>query len=315
MQVKRLHLWDVADGAECWHKQGSTQMPIASFAQPCGVGKCLLVLPTIGVSKWGRQRKEIATPPGYSLMETRMNFKEAINILHPQKSTAIVQEECENRGKTWDISIHSVFSCVASNPELAPENIGTNKDNAESAVKRWVSKYFSGYENRASQRISSLPGTVPDSIIDTIIGGRLPHLSKQRIEHIKYAHRLSMSAENVLGLLLEEYLAERLAACSWHCAWGETVKSVDFVNEDGRLLQIKNRSNSENSSSSRVRNGTNIEKWHRINHKTGAYNWGGLNQICTIELLSEKDFVTFVSKTLRTNPKCLAVEPENTWQS
>ena len=37
----------------------------------------------------------------------------------------------------------------------------------------------------------------------------------------------------------ERPLINNLKAYGWHCAWGETVKSVDFVHEDGRLLQIK----------------------------------------------------------------------------
>jgi len=64
-------------------------------------------------------------------------------------------------------------------------------------------------------------------------------------------------------------LADNLIAYGWHCAWGETIRSVDFCSEDGQLLQIKNRSNSENSSSSRVREGTNIIKWFRVNALTG----------------------------------------------
>jgi hypothetical protein len=42
-----------------------------------------------------------------------------------------------------------------------------------------------------------------------------------------------MSAENILGLILEEYLANNFKDEGWHCAWGDTVNSVDFVNENG----------------------------------------------------------------------------------
>jgi hypothetical protein len=122
-----------------------------------------------------------------------------------------------------------------------------------------------------------------------------------------------MSAENILGLMLEEYLAVSLEFHGWHCAWGETVKSVDFVHEDGRLLQVKNRSNSENSSSSTVRNGTQIEKWFRIKADRIEYMWSSLNEICGTIELSEDSFVDFVQTTLKNNPACLSVEQENPW--
>ncbi len=152
-----------------------------------------------------------------------------------------------------------------------------------------------------------------DPIIDKIIGSRLTHLTANDLEKIKFAHRLSMSAENILGLMLEEYLANNLESVGWHCAWGETVKSVDFVHEDGRLLQIKNRSNSENSSSSAVRAGTQIQKWFRIKADRIEYMWEHINKICAMDNLSEKSFEKFVHKCVSQNPSCVAIEKENPW--
>ncbi|MBQ0719855.1 MAG: SinI family restriction endonuclease [Gammaproteobacteria bacterium] len=152
-----------------------------------------------------------------------------------------------------------------------------------------------------------------DPIIEGIIGARIKKLSCDDLNKITYAHRLGMSAENILGLILEEYLSENLRGFGWHCAWGETVKSVDFVHESGRLLQIKNRSNSENSSSSAVRNGTEIEKWFRIKAGRIEYMWESLNEICGTATLSEESFVWFVRETISFNPGCLAVEPNNPW--
>lgn len=98
------------------------------------------------------------------------------------------------------------------------------------------------------------------------------------------------------------------------CAWGETVKSVDFVHEDGRLLQIKNRSNSENSSSITVRHGTEIEKWFRIKADRVEYMWNELNAICKTNHLSEESFVQFARDTIKSNPACLAIESQNPWK-
>ncbi len=187
------------------------------------------------------------------------------------------------------------------------------KDDEEAVILKWVTKYKSGYDGRATKRVSNLPGTVADPIIEKIIGVRLTNLDTQDLKNITYAHRLSMSAENILGLILEEYLSDNLISSGWHCAWGETVKSVDFVHENGNLLQIKNRSNSENSSSSAIRKGTEIQKWFRIKADRVEYMWDSLNEICGTSHLSEEAFTEFAVNCLTVNPSCLAVEKENTW--
>lgn len=83
---------------------------------------------------------------------------------------------------------------------------------------------------------------------------------------------------NVIGHILEYYLSVRLSQYGWIWCAGKIVKSTDFIkkNNDGtwRMLQVKNRENTENSSSSKVREGTLIEKWYRFNSKTGKNNVG-----------------------------------------
>ena len=122
-----------------------------------------------------------------------------------------------------------------------------------------------------------------------------------------------MTAENILGLLLEEYLAEKLLPYGWYCCWGETMKSVDFCTQNGDLLQVKNRSNSENSSSNKIRQGTAIIKWHRINASNGAYYWDVLNERVGCTELSEPDFSSFVRKTINDNPAAVYIEDDNVW--
>lgn len=168
--------------------------------------------------------------------------------------------------------------------------------------------------NRISRRISKPPGTVADPIVSTIINARLTGLTAEHLEQIKYAHRLSMSAENIQGLLLEEFLAEQLADYGWYCCWGESIRHVDFCNIDGSLLQVKNRSNSENSSSSKVRINQPIEKWYRVDARTGFYRWSYFNEKHDTDRFSEENFVTFVQQVLLGNPDTLAVETNNPWQ-
>jgi len=219
-----------------------------------------------------------------------------------------------NASMRWDTAVQTVLSVCCRFPDLCP-TFTFRQDNlfSEAHISKWLEKYFNGYNNRSSKRISKKIGTISDEIIDTIISVRLPSLDDSRINAIKSAHRLSMAAENILGLLLEEYLAEKLLPYGWYCCWGETMKSVDFCTQNGDLLQVKNRSNSENSSSNKIRQGTAIIKWHRINASNGAYYWDVLNERVGCTELSEPDFSSFVRKTINDNPAAVYIEDDNVW--
>ena len=93
-----------------------------------------------------------------------------------------------------------------------------------------------------------------------------------------------MSAENIQGNLLEEYIAQKVRPYGFIWCEGNVLRAIDFCNTDGSLfLQIKNKSNTENSSSSNIREGTSIEKWYRLGTRTQAgkrlpdYKWHILN--------------------------------------
>jgi hypothetical protein len=78
------------------------------------------------------------------------------------------------------------------------------------------------------------------------------------------------------------------------------VKAVDFVKREGEkwvALQVKNRDNSENSSSAAIRQGTDIKKWFRTFSRRPATNWDKFpGDIATG--LSEEGFQTFVRSYL-----------------
>jgi hypothetical protein len=242
-----------------------------------------------------------------------MKFAGALEFLG-ERSAQVARDRASLLGLSWNDGINYIFNACYAHPNLAP-NIGSKNDDAYSAIQKWVDKYRNGIEQRITRRASSPPGTIADPIIDTIINARLEDLDNSQLEQIKHAHRLSMSAENILGLLLEEYLADKLIQFDWHCAWGETIRSVDFCSATGALLQIKNRSNSENSSSSRVRLGTSIEKWFRVDALTGRYMWAQLNVQFRTDIFSEDNFKQFVINALRGNPAALPVEHGNPWEN
>lgn len=239
-----------------------------------------------------------------------INLERAIETIGEMESLEIARVySITNYG--WDKSIETVFRACLRNAGLAPGNV-RGKTPSE-AIEAWINKYWNGFNGRISKRVSNPSGTIPDPMINTIIGNRLTHLTDKDLENIKYAHRISMSAENILGLLLEEFLAVELKKFGWHCAWGETVKSVDFCHEDNRLLQVKNRSNSENSSSNKVRVGTKIVKWFRVNANNGTYKWSKLNEMHGTDIFSEQAFRQFVIQVIKANPDALAIEIGNPW--
>lgn len=242
-----------------------------------------------------------------------MKLNKALETLGAERALEISEELANELSLNWDEGLKFVFAAILHDPTRAPGNIGGKKDDECSVIKKWLVKYKNGFDGRASCRLSNPPGTVADPIVEKIIGTKLTKLTGEELSKITYAHRLGMSAENILGLILEEYLSINLKDAGWHCAWGETIKSVDFVHEDGRLLQIKNRSNSENSSSSSVRDGTEIQKWYRIKADRIEYMWDSLNEICNTTSLSEEEFVVFAEQCVKNNPGCLAVEENNPW--
>jgi len=175
--------------------------------------------------------------------------------------------------------------------------------------KKFTQKFFegnSGYNNRASVHKGNPPGTLPDPMVDVIISAKLPSTD---LRNMRFCHRLSMGAENLLGSILEEYIHLKVLPYHWSCCWGSSIQAVDFCSSDGNLYQIKNRDNSENSSSRAIRDGTDIKKWHRINSRTGKTNWDALSAIIGKPgLFSEEDFAKFCKNLILLNPAVLYVE-------
>ena len=171
---------------------------------------------------------------------------------------------------------------------------------------KFAHKFLKGYTNRPSIRISNPIGTIPDPMIDIIIAARLPGSD---LKTMRIGHRLSMSAENILGSILEEYIHIKIFPYKWSCCWGNAIKAVDILSSKGELYQIKNRSNSENSSSSAIRDGTNIKKWFRIDARTSKTYWDDLCAIIGVQnLFSEDEFSEFCKVLIEKNPSALFVE-------
>lgn len=176
-------------------------------------------------------------------------------------------------------------------------------------VTKWIDQYFKGYNNRPSVRKGNKSTTFPDQLSEIILKSRIKNLKEEDISIRVSGHSILMTIENIVGDLLEEYLSIKLKDSEYYCCWGSTIDAVDFCSTNGDLLQIKNSDNSENSSSSRVRSGTEIKKWfRRKSQKTNIFKWDELNKMLNRKDLSEEDFRLFVVNTINKNPECIYLD-------
>ena len=163
------------------------------------------------------------------------------------------------------------------------------------------------FANARGLRAPQVPATVPDAMVSVILHHYF-HLPIEQLERAKQQHLLSMGVENLVGELLEHYLASILEPHGWVWCSGAIVKAVDFIkppegaSDRWQMLQVKNRDNSENSSSSAIRTGTTIEKWHRTFSKKAMTNWAAFPDEKLRIQLSESAFRVYVEDYLRALP-------------
>ena len=110
-----------------------------------------------------------------------------------------------------------------------------------------------------------------------------------------------MDAENRFGYYLEEFIYNNIKKKNWIWCTGSILRGIDFIKKDTKnknepwiMLQIKNSDNSENSSSNKIRKGTNIKKWFRRFSMRNDTNWDKLIDITSCNDLSEDSFLKFL---------------------
>lgn len=187
---------------------------------------------------------------------------------------------------------------LKANPTAMPNREA--RMSMDDAIESLKKKFFSA---RSKPYVFKSSDTVPDSAVSYILG-LMEGYSEDELEVISQQHKESMAAENVIGSLLEGYIASELEEFGWVNASGNVLKAIDFVKEleDGQFLalQIKNRDNTENSSSSAIREGTTIKKWHRTfsnRHETNWINFPEENSEVRGRL-SEEGFKAFIKRNL-----------------
>ena len=172
-------------------------------------------------------------------------------------------------------------------------------DEITAFLRSYLKQYFASKSKRI---VLKDVGTVPDPAVDVVLEvfGRF---NKADLAAMRENHRASMAAENKVGQLLEAYLAAKLEPKGWFWCNCNIVKGVDFFKPGtpAHLLQVKNRSNSENSSSQAIRKTledagcpVKIEKWYRTESSTGETRWNDFEGNSRGSLLSEEGFHNFI---------------------
>lgn len=159
-------------------------------------------------------------------------------------------------------------------PQLST-NGATNEDRkTEQYFVDFLTKYGDGRKKPSLKLKKELVigETIPDQMVKLILQ-KSEKCDTEKIDDYINGHNLAMSAENLLGSLLERYIASVIED-EWIWCPGQTIFATDFIkyslDSDERwiCLQVKNADNSENSSSSKIR-----EQFDKIGHKVSIQIW------------------------------------------
>lgn len=192
-----------------------------------------------------------------------------------------------------------ILECAkAGKIELKAGNKPLKDINNQSEIEKIKEKFIQG----RSRKHPEAPKTVTDKAYLDVMRYYFDCL--ETYETIEDLHKKAMGSENIVGDILERYLAFKLEPSGWVWVSGSVAKAVDFVYRwnDGSwvLLQVKNRDNSENSSSSKIRENTEIVKWFRTFSRTADTNWKNFPYLPTGVELSEDEFRQFLIKYVKT---------------
>ncbi len=240
------------------------------------------------------------------------------------KGIQLWQFYCEakaNSGSTHFAELDLIFQVAMLDTNLFPV-INLHGDPSPELYpklyfERWVTGYVNAFNNPPSRRIANPKTSCTDPAISIIVQST-QCITKEDVSQGEAFHNLFMSAENIQGNLLEEYIAYKIKPYGFLWCMGNVLRAIDFCNLDGTFfLQVKNKSNTENSSSSNIREGTTIKKWYRLGtrirngEKVPYYNWDELNRYintykkvnCFLPpcSMSENDYLAFLKGVATTN--------------
>jgi hypothetical protein len=228
-----------------------------------------------------------------------------------ERFLGIAAEEAADLGEELG-QLNSVLEFIYEYPVVVGKRAKVDLSAApdEGAVRKYLKDLLRSHFAKRKAKISlNEVQTVPDPAVDAVLEafGNVP---RGELKAFSEHHRSSMAAENKIGDLLEAYLAKVLEPRGWVWCCGHLLIGVDFfrpaANAGGGvgerfLLQVKNRSNSENSSSKRIRElvailgcPVKITEWHRCRASDGGTCWDALVENEDLSLADEERFHDFV---------------------
>lgn len=192
----------------------------------------------------------------------------------------------------------TMIQFLIDNPEAASSIRG--KASFDIGSEEYIRRQAENFISSREPRTPNPPSTIPDEMVSFILN-KYFDVPENELERAVELHNLSMGAENLIGDILERYIASVVEHHGWVWCSGSIVKAVDFIHrkqdDQWAALQVKNRDNSENSSSSAIRKGTTIDKWFRTFSKKKGDNWDNFPKIVNVTL-SESGFRKFVENYL-----------------
>lgn len=216
--------------------------------------------------------------PRYNIADLDVSDSELLQCYSDVKQLQGISEEAFG-------DLDKIFWVMLNHRDRFPGVVISGENVLQFYLERWVKGYCDAMSNLPSKRIARPKTSCTDPAVRIIVQ-HTQQFSDERALNGEYIHNLFMSAENIQGNLLEEYIARNVNAYGFLWCNGNVMRAVDFCNTTGSVfLQIKNKNNTENSSSSNIREGTTIEKWYRLGTRTisgskyPVYKWEQLNDI------------------------------------
>jgi SinI-like restriction endonuclease len=219
---------------------------------------------------------------------------------------AYAKKSVHKQGYKWNSEFESILNFCFESPQCFTKKgkVELKKNTPASDVRTYIDACVRSYFNALARNRSLEPvKTQPDPAVDTVLKAFEDVANKDILKEMSITHRVCMGAENILGDLLELYVAGALRTEGWIWCPGNVLRAVDFLRpgKPNELLQIKNRDNSENSSSSAIRkflhdqgSPLTIRKWHRISSRDSKTFWELLPGNEKSELASETGFHKFI---------------------
>lgn len=230
--------------------------------------------------------------------------EEILNIFYDVLNNQVIQNYNDN--------LEQLFLFAVENKDLFT-NIKVTVDNPvieilNEYIKKWVSAYIKDRENDKLLNPLKNYGERDEALVSRVRAST--GASEEVVQLFIDGHYLFMSAENMNGAILEQYLADVLEPSGWLWCAGAIYRAIDFCyfgKDEIVLLQVKNKYNTENSSSSAIRIGTDIIKWNRLNRPRRDSgldrplpNWQSLQNIINMPhintLLTEDSYLQYIEE-------------------